>query len=399
MDMQAVLDKNLPARALRIRNKNYQKRLKANRKNKQTKWMVKKMEKMDPQKQLQAEKDMQKGIQNQVVATILPHAMKNDTYTGHSGQPPADSPITVRNSFQQLDVDDTENENGEDPGDSSNGGKLTNMDVPVESLFPQQSNQEENITIRNNAQNSKSNPSTPTNQNKQDISIPVKAYERSTGKHKHISIDKMENSINKSKGRDSQCEKHTTKSTISAGFSMQSPDAKKKPPDTPPKHEFVQSKLSEMKGINLYVDLNCNEDIDVIITNSESDQEKNKKDSQHNTQEVLEDSSEYESSLGDARDDDDDDDEEFQEEEDYEECNSTNEDELLKTFAPRTVSHEQDSEDAITQQENKIIMSGNLSPRGTKGSMIDQTKNMADQGPVTRAKVKANQIGAISTNV
>ncbi|XP_060182025.1 uncharacterized protein LOC132611641 [Lycium barbarum] len=209
------------------------------------------------------------------------------------------------------------------------------MDVPVESLFPQQSNQEENITIRNHAQNSKSNPSTPTNQNKQDISTPVKAYERSTGKHKQIPIDKMENSTNKSKGRDSQCEKHTTKSTISAGFAMQSPDAKKKPLDTPPKHEFVQSKLSEMKGINLYVDLNCNEDIDVIITNSESDQEKNKKDSQHNTQEVLEDSSEYESSLGDARDDDDD--EEFQEEEDYEECNSTDKDELLKTFAPRTV--------------------------------------------------------------
>ncbi|OIT28645.1 hypothetical protein A4A49_18367 [Nicotiana attenuata] len=72
----------------------------------------------------------------------------------------------------------------------------------------------------------------------------------------------------------------------------------------------------------------------------------------------------------------------FEEVDEYEECNSTDEEELIKAFVPGSSWNEVDPDDAIIQHTNDLIMKRNLSPRNR------EFRKNAIIGPLTRAKIK-----------
>ncbi|XP_009591610.2 uncharacterized protein [Nicotiana tomentosiformis] len=86
-------------------------------------------------------------------------------------------------------------------------------------------------------------------------------------------------------------------------------------------------------------------------------------------------------------------DEDIRDEEDkYEECNSTDEEELLNAFAPRTSWKDQSGEIAVEDQTKDLIMKGSLSPRQGEKNKKKEKNATGDLAPLTRAKIKAKQI-------
>lgn len=68
---------------------------------------------------------------------------------------------------------------------------------------------------------------------------------------------------------------------------------------------------------------------------------------------------------------------EEQREDTYEECNSTDEEELIRAFAPSISWLDTEEDDAVAQHRNNIIMQGNLSPR-SRSNRIGKQKQLLD---------------------
>ncbi|OIT26736.1 hypothetical protein A4A49_23984 [Nicotiana attenuata] len=141
----------------------------------------------------------------------------------------------------------------------------------------------------------------------------------------------------------------------------------------------------EPLGINLFVELRCEEVNAVKLGNNLKGGKYDQ-----NQHESEEDSSEYESNHEEISDNE-------EEDEAYEECNLSDEDELIQAFDPKTTWHGPEGEDAIIKERNKLIMTGNLSPRRRKEKKIQKNKEVAKPSPGTRAKVKTNQTDGTSS--
>ncbi|KAJ8531194.1 hypothetical protein K7X08_026628 [Anisodus acutangulus] len=147
----------------------------------------------------------------------------------------------------------------------------------------------------------------------------------------------------------------------------------------------------QAKGINLEVQLN----IPASMYNF---------DLQHNEQNIgspdrmpmeERDSSDYDSSPGEIQLSES---EDNQDDDLYKECNSFDEEELIKAFTPKT-SWQSQIEDAITQRKQELVQTGNLSPRRSRDNKGNISQMMAKPGPTTRAKVKASKKEGISHNL